>query len=77
MSTRQAWTLTELEVSDGFYHPICFIARIAMDQFAVSVAMSFAVVGVTTMIYWPSIISGEDSGFAVFPLLANLLSPQW
>ena len=64
ISTRQAWLLTELEVSDGFYHPICFILRIAMDQFAVSVLVSFVVVGLTTAIYWPYLLDGEDSPFS-------------
>jgi len=35
-----------------------------MDQFAVSVLVSFVVVGLTTGIYWPSIISGESTHFS-------------
>lgn len=63
LSTRQAWTLAELEVSDGIYHRICFLGQIALEQYAVSVLVSLVVVGLTQFIYWPSVLSGESAPY--------------
>ena len=59
IQTRKDWELTRLEVSDGFYHPVCFIMRVVMDHFTVAVVLSFVVVGVTQIIFWPPFINGE------------------
>lgn len=59
VSTRQDWNIISLEVSDGFYHPVCAITRVVLDHFNVAALESFAVVGLTYAIYWAPFISGD------------------
>eukprot|EP00752_Nemacystus_decipiens_P017717 g15885.t1 len=67
VNTRQDWDIINLEVSDGFYHPICAITRVVLDHFNVAVLMSLGVVALTYAIYWAPFISGlPTSAFAVY-----------
>lgn len=59
VNTRDDWTIIKLEVSDGFYHPVCAITRVVLDHFNVAVLVSFGVVGLTYAIYWAPFVSGK------------------
>lgn len=59
VNTREDWEIMKLEVSDGFYHPVCAITRVVLDHFNVAVLVSFGVVGLTCTIYWAPFVSGK------------------
>lgn len=68
VNTRQDWNIIRLEVSDGFYHPVCAITRVVLDHFSVAVLVSFGVVGLTYGIYWAPFVSGEEGPFLFTPV---------
>ena len=53
------WSLTKVEVADGFYPPVCATMRMFFDHLAVGVIASFIVVGIMHCIVWDRFISGE------------------
>eukprot|EP00752_Nemacystus_decipiens_P013076 g11565.t1 len=51
------WSLTKLEIADGFYSPRSAAVRYVIEHFAPAVLLSFVAVGITHAAFWGHFIS--------------------